>query len=109
MQCLIDSLEPKYEVYKYAPYTFLIYPDGLVTLEDGTVICETGGKPCLDKWLLDNLFEVVTKDVNGEPEDFKIFKSGRVEDMNGNVICKTGGEPCLDAYLLSLIPEKQTY
>ena len=37
------------------PLQFWVYGSGKVTDLEGNVVCETGGEPCLDEWLLNLL------------------------------------------------------
>lgn len=43
-------------MYKYdEDHKFWIYENGKVTTDTGDLICETGGKPCLDEWIANNI------------------------------------------------------
>lgn len=98
--CIHETLRPKFDVYKHDENnTFHIYENGKVTKDDGELICETGGKPCLDEWIANNLPRKVDRELEGTPLSFLVYGSGKVTDMEGNVICETGGEPCLDEWL----------
>jgi len=69
-----------------------------VTLEDGTVICETGGSKCLDEYIDDYLASLspdielqYTYTVDGVATTYTVNAEGKVTDDKGRVVCKTGG------------------
>mmetsp|Transcript_44351 Transcript_44351/g.32374 ORF Transcript_44351/g.32374 Transcript_44351/m.32374 type:complete len:563 (+) Transcript_44351:1798-3486(+) len=105
IQCVYDLVY--YDVYTVEPYTFHIYGNGKGTFANGTVVCATGGQPCIDDWLRNNLPYEVSANVDGTTHTFDVYEgTGKVVDQsNGKVICETGGEPCLEEYLASITPQ----
>jgi len=111
-QCLLDNLlklepveeKPAYTLFKNPKNNDLyrVYITGTVTFDNGTLICATGGYPCLYDWLLKqqelNAYDIV------QLEDGRKFqvnkKTGEVIDLQTNkVICVSGGIPCLKLWL----------
>jgi hypothetical protein len=74
---------------------YRICDDGKVYGTDGGVLCQSGGRTCLDG-LLAPKCELVT--LGGQ--QYRICDDGKVFGPGGNEICSSGGRPCLDKHLL---------
>jgi hypothetical protein len=59
------------------------------------VICETGGRTCLENHVESLKFTLST--VNGV--EFRVYSNGKVTDVNGKLICETGGQTCIIEHL----------
>lgn len=93
------------------PTKFWVYDNGYVTKQpEGTVICLTGGEPCLDKWIKDNTavddYDVRPETIGDTNYLFYVYQSGKVVEQDqgvGQICAKTdnpNGHPCLDAWLI---------
>ena len=83
-------------------YYFIIDDFGKV-IQDGTnaVICEKGGRQCLDNYLINlvNPFDEIIYLIDPNTYSFNVYEDGKVVDAQGNLICEIGGRLCLDQYM----------
>lgn len=66
-------------------YKFTVNPkpeDSVVLDNTGAIICETGGKPCLDEFIAQNVPQLYTHTTSsGEEIPFYIYADGEVRDQ----------------------------
>ena len=88
-----------------AKYIFNIYSNGSAyNSESGKMICISGGKSCIDKWVIKNTYVIYEYTIGGVQYIYWIYNNnGKVTDNTGKAICPSGGKSCLDLYVNTLI------